>query len=89
MPEFDKLEQKIVRLSAARYQRPFYRWGHLLGWLAPALFFLFFVPSLKPYQFWIYAIAIMLIFEWYHVVTTRVIGKLHAQVQANAQPTSR
>ncbi len=82
LPELDKLEQKLVTLSAERYRRPFYRWGHLLGWFAPVLACLLFIPSLKPYQSWIGGACTLLMFEWYFVLTTRVIGKLQAEIKS-------
>ena len=75
---FTGLEKELVALAASRYQRSFYRWGHLLGWLALPLGVLMFVPALKPYSGWLAWAAILLIFEWYHVVTTRIIGRLNA-----------
>ena len=76
--DFTRLEKKIVNLAATRYQRWFYRWGHLLGWLATPLVILMYVPALKPCSDWLAFGAVLLLFEWYHVVTTRVIGKLNA-----------
>jgi len=75
---FTELEKKLVAIAKSRYQRSFYRWGHLLGWLGLPLTVLMFVPALKPYSKWLAWGAILLMFEWYHVVTTRVIGKLNA-----------
>lgn len=77
--ELNDLERKLVALSARRYHRAFYRWGHLLGWLALPILGLMLVPALEPYSEWLAWAGIMLMFEWYFVVSTRVIGKLQAR----------
>ncbi len=76
---FNSLERQFVELAAKRYRRKFYQWGHLLGWLALPIFGLMFLPGLEPYLTWLGIAAILLMYEWYHVVTTRIIGKLHAR----------
>lgn len=80
--EFDQLEQKYIALSLKRYNRPFFRWGHLLGWLALPLLLLMLVPPFKPYGVWLSSLGILLIFHWYFVVTTRIIGKLKSNLDA-------
>ncbi len=80
--EFDELEQKLIDLSLRRYNRWFFRRGHLLGWLALPIVLLMFVPAFKPYARWLSWLAILLLFEWYFVVATRVIGKLKAKVDS-------
>lgn len=75
---FTRLEKELVAVAASRYQRSFYRWGHLLAWLFLPLAVLMFVPALEPYSDWLAWGGMLLIFEWYHVVTTRIIGKLNA-----------
>jgi len=80
--EFDQLEQMFIDLSLKRYNRWFFRWGHLLGWLAFPVAVIMFVPAFKPYGMWLSWLAIMFLFEWYFVVTTRVIGKLKANLDA-------
>src|SRR5580692_6328283 len=73
------LEQRIVELAAQRYRRPFFRWGHLLGWLSLPLVALSFVPAFKSRDIWIVCAVNLLIFEWYFVLSTRIIGKLSTQ----------
>jgi hypothetical protein len=71
-------ELKIAASAARRYRRPFYRWGHLLGWLMVPLVVLYFVPAFARYRVWINGGIILCIFVWYYVNHTRVIGKLAA-----------
>lgn len=84
MDDLDNLEQKLVMLAAKRYKRFYFRWGHLLGWLALPLGALMLVPDLKPYTNWMAWAAILLGFEWYFVVSTRVIGKLQARASGGS-----
>lgn len=74
--QFDKLERKFIDLSLRRYDRWFYRWGHLLGWLALPVGALMLLPAFRPYAGWLCWLGIVLLFERHFVVTTRVIGKL-------------
>ena len=85
--EFDQFEQKLIDLLLRRYNRWFCKRGHLLGRLALPVFVLMLLPTFKPYATWLSWLAIMLIFEWYFVVTTRVIGKLKANLDAQVTDT--
>ena len=80
--EFTSLEQQLIDLSANRYNRWFFRWGHLLGWLAPPVFVITWLPAIRPYRSWLFWLVIVLAFEWYVVVSTRVIGKLKARLDS-------
>jgi len=77
--DLNDVERKLAELSAKRYRRLFYRWGHLLGWLALPLLALMFVPTMQPYSHWLAWAGVLLVFTWYFVVSTRVMGKLQSQ----------
>jgi hypothetical protein len=82
--ELNHFEQKFVTLSARRYRSWFYRWGHLLGWLAVPIPILMVVPGVQPYSRWLAWAGALLFFEWYHVATTRVIGKLQDRADSGS-----
>jgi hypothetical protein len=84
LTDLDNLEESILKFSVRRYRRPFYRWGHLLGWLTFPLLALAFLPASKPYEVWIVCAVNLCIFSWYSVVITRVIGKLAARLGMEA-----
>ena len=86
----NSMERKIVDLSSRRYNRWSFRWGHLLGWLALPLFLVAALPGSEKYSGWLLTLSAYLMFHWYFVVTTRVIGKLKAALDArNEQAPSR
>lgn len=84
--ELNDLDRKLIALSAKRYHRSFYRWGHLLGWLALPILGLMFLPAMQPYLEWLAWAVTLLMFHWYFVVSTRVIGKLQARAVPAPNP---
>ncbi len=77
--DLTSLEKSIVRFSLRRYDRPFYRRGHLLGWLLIPLAMLSVLPSFSRFR-WIGGAIYILMFVWYAAVVTRVIGKLASRL---------
>lgn len=84
--ELDDFERKLVALSARRYRRAFYRWGHLLGWLVLPITGLMLEPAMQPYSEWLLTAVFLLMFHWYFVVSTRVIGKLQSRPATAPNP---
>jgi hypothetical protein len=84
--QFTNLEQAVLTFCLRRYQRCFYRWGHLLGWLSLPLLALDAVPALKSYRLWITGAGLFCIFLWYYFVLTRLVGKLAAYLEVGEIP---